>query len=68
MPKREREVDEFESLGDISYASPSAKLHGVISSLSPIKKGKTCSYFDGQVTDGDSSIRVPRQQQQWSYG
>ena len=55
MTKREREVDEFESLGDKSYASPRAKLHGVISSLSPIKKGKTCSSI--RVFGFDAGVR-----------
>ena len=40
---------------EISHTSPNAKLHGV---LSPMKKSKTCSYFDGEVTDGKACIRV----------
>ena len=58
MVKREREPDEFETVNEISHASPNAKLHGVVSSLLPMKKSKTCSYFDGQVTDGKACIRV----------
>ena len=58
MAKREREIDEFETVSEISHASPNAKVHGVISSLSPMKKSKTCSYFDGEVTDGKSCMRV----------
>ena len=58
MAKREREVDKFETLGKISHTSPNAKLHGVILSLSPMQRGKTCSYFHGQVTDGDSSVCI----------
>lgn len=37
-----------------SHASLNAKLHRVISSLSPMKKSKTCSNLEREVTDGES--------------
>ena len=51
----ELEVDEVESLEEpISTAS----IHGVISSLSPIKKGRKSNYFDGSVSNGKSKVRL----------
>ena len=35
-----------------------ASVHGVISSLSPIKKGCKSNYFDGSVSDGKSKVRL----------
>ena len=35
-----------------------ASIHGVISSLSPIKKGCKSNYFDGSVSDGKSKVRL----------
>ena len=52
MAKRERELEEFDSLSEISHALPNAKVHNVVTSLLPMKKSKTCSYFDGDFTDG----------------
>ena len=54
MAKRELPQD----LSDLS-ASPNAKIPpGVISRLSPMKRCDTCSFFDGQITDGKSSMRL----------
>ena len=39
-------------------ASPNAKIHGVVTTVSPMKKGKTCSYFDGEISDGQAKMRV----------
>ena len=33
-------------------------VHGVISTLFPIKKGCKSNYFDGSVSDGKSNIRL----------
>lgn len=47
-----------QDLSDLS-PSPNAKIPpGVISRLSPMKQSDTCSYFDGQITDGKSSMRL----------
>ena len=35
-----------------------AIVHGVISSLSPMKKGKTSNFFHGNLTDGKTHLRV----------
>ena len=45
-------------VSEVSSVSPNAKIHAVVESLSPMKKSKTCSYFDGQITDGKTTMRV----------
>ncbi len=58
MAKREREYDEFEDVSKVSYPSTKAKIHAMVASVSPMKKSKTCSFFDGEITDGKSCMRV----------
>ena len=49
--KRAREIEDFDSLeGPV----PTASIHGMISSLSPVKKGKRSDYY---VIDETSSSR-----------
>ena len=48
---------EFDSLSGVSEAE-SADIHGVIASVSPMKKGKRASYFDCKLTDGEVQMRV----------
>ena len=57
MAKRLRESDEqeFDDISEVS-ASPNAKIHRVLNS-SPLKK-RGCTYFDGQITDGKTSMRL----------
>ena len=59
MTKRLRESDEqeFDDISEV-YASPNAKIHGVLNALSPLKKSKGCTYFDGQITDGKTTMRL----------
>ena len=35
-----------------------ASIHGVISGLSPIKKGRRSNYFEGTVSDGKAKVRL----------
>ena len=57
--KRVREdIEELGEVSDVAHPSPNAKVHGVVSMVSPMKDSKTCSYFDGELTDGKSSIRL----------
>ena len=51
-------VEVYEEVSEVVRASPNAKIHAVVQSVSPMKKSKTCSYFDGEVTDGKSTMRV----------
>ena len=48
---------EFDSLSGVSEAE-SADIHGVVASVSPMKKGKRASYFDCKLTDGEVQMRV----------
>ena len=59
MAKRSRESDvqEFDNISDVC-TSPNAKIHGVLNSVSPLKKSKGCAYFDGQITDGKTTMRL----------
>ena len=55
----ESECDEFEEVSSLSSPTKFAKIHGVLASISPMKKSKGgCCYFDGSLTDGKKSIRV----------
>ena len=51
-------VEVYEDVSEVVRVSPNAKIHAVVQSVSPMKKSKTCSYFDGEVTDGKSTVRV----------
>lgn len=56
--KRGREsVEEFEEISGV-HTSPRAKIHGVVNLVSPMKKSKTCPYFDGEFSDGKSTMRL----------
>ena len=52
-----RSFEELE-VSEVSCESPNAKIHAVVESLSPMKKSKTCSYFDGHITDAKATMRV----------
>ncbi|XP_064399534.1 uncharacterized protein LOC135345996 [Halichondria panicea] len=54
--KRPREVTDFDAIGD--ELIPSATVRCVLTSLSPIKKGRKCKYFDGSATDGKTRRRL----------
>ena len=57
--KRSREkCDEFDDLSAVTHPSPNAKIQGIITELSPIKKGKTTTYFDGEIADDQSRKRL----------
>ena len=51
---REEEVD----VGDIKDVSSELQIHGVLDNISPMKKGKSASYFDGEMTDGKGKMRI----------
>ena len=60
MAKRLRENEvEFDDLSLVNGASPSAKIHGKLTVLSPMKKAKSCNYFDGEIADDSGrTLRV----------
>ncbi len=50
--------DSSEGESKLTKLAPAVKSHGVLSSLSPMKRSKTCLYIDGAVTYGKVSMRV----------
>ena len=47
----------FDSLKEASVATK-AKVHGVVTSVSPMKQAATTQFFDAKLVDNDSEIRV----------
>ena len=45
--------EKFQEVSKVSCESPNAKIHAP---LSPMKKSNSCSYFDGQITDGKMTM------------
>ena len=56
MTKRVHEVD----VVDLKDASDSTELQicGVVGEISPMKRGKSASYFDGEMMDGKAKVRL----------
>ena len=52
------DLEDFGEVSEVEHASPKARIHGVVAMVSPMKKAKTCSYFDGEFSDGKKSMRV----------
>ena len=57
--KRLFEDDEFENVSEMRVTK-CAKVHGILSSLSPMKSNAkgTTKYFHGELTDGKKKLRV----------
>ena len=51
-------LEEFSTLSSIEVVSRSAKIEGVLISISPMKPGKMRDYFEGQLADETGTIRV----------
>ena len=49
-----QEVDDYSNLGEMETVN----IHGVLKTLSPVKKGKHSNFFDGVLTDRTSKMRV----------
>ena len=58
MASRKRPSPELDHFDDVNQPYPTANLHGVIKTLSPVKKGRNSNYFDGVLTDGTSTLRL----------
>ena len=50
--------EQFQEVSEVTYKSPNTKIHAVVESLSPMKKSKSWSYFDGHITDGKTMMWV----------
>ena len=55
---RKRTIEEVESITDIEKPMLSTSLHGAITSLSPVKKGRKSVFFDGMMADETSKVRL----------
>ena len=51
-----KEAFEVPSLDSIDKPMSNANIHGVITSLSPIKKGRNRNYFDATLSDGTAKL------------
>ena len=51
-------VEEFVEVGDVTHPFQNAKIHGVVNSLSSMKKSRNCAYFDGEISDRKASLRI----------
>ena len=76
MSGRKRTWEESDQLDGMEEPIASASLHGAITSLSPIKKGRNTSYFDGTIADESkkscgvqqrSTTQVEYILQEWNY-
>ena len=38
--------EEFDDVASVLNPSPNVKIHGIIMTISPVKKDKTCSFFN----------------------
>ena len=56
--KRSAPPPELDDYTAVSEPCPTANVHGVVKTLSPVKKGKRSKYFDGVLTDGTSNLRL----------
>ena len=54
---QKRKLEEVDDLDCLDKPVPSAILHGKLTSLSPIKKGRKSDYFDGRICDGRRKLR-----------
>lgn len=55
-----RGLDEFDDVSSVLQPSPNAKIQGVLTVVSPMKKSRSSnkSYFDGEICDGRASMRL----------
>ena len=51
-------IEELKDFTAVEQSIDSATLHGALTSLSPVKKGRMAKYFDGTITDGNTELRL----------
>ena len=58
MAKRKSDSDKDDALllSDILESSPKAKVQCLVTVLSDMKKSRDTSYFDGEISDGKTSM------------
>jgi hypothetical protein len=58
MESKKRNRSNVVNVSDISNTSSNATVGGVVTVLSPMKKSRSCPFFDGKISDGRSSMRL----------
>lgn len=58
MTARKHLLEEFDDLTSIASPTKSAKVHGLVTKLSPMKTGGGKPYFEGRLADDTTSLRV----------
>lgn len=57
---QKKTCSKFSSLEDIKSPMTNTTIHGAVTAISPIKKGRKSIFFEGMLTDNTSTIRVVR--------
>ena len=53
-----KEMMEVDSLNNLSSAASNVRVHGAVTSVSPVKKGKRSNFFDGKLADKSCAMRM----------
>ena len=56
--RRQHVPHEIVTFNEVVTASPNDTVHGILTSVSRVKKGRHSDYFDGTICDGQSITRV----------
>ena len=56
-PRKRSAPVEFQDFSDIKEPTPTAVVHGVVTSFSPMKKESKKRCFDGYMSDGKKKMR-----------
>ena len=52
-----RKHEDIDNIDDVDKPVENATIHDVITSLSPLKKGRNANFFDGTIADDTSKIK-----------
>ena len=55
---RKRTYEDIDQLDDVDRPIVNTRIHGAITSISPIKRGRNSIFLDGTLADETSKIRV----------
>ena len=58
MKRALEDVEEAKEVSAVVSPSSSARIQGVVTSISPMRKSRNCSYFDGEITDGKTNMCI----------
>ena len=53
-----KEMMEVDSLNNLSSAASNVRVHGAVTSVSPVKKGKRSNFFNGKLADESCAMRM----------